>query len=525
MSLSAPEQTPAWLALRAHRAARRKIPLRRLFMENRRRFEEFSLQFDDLLLDFSKTALTAETVSLLEEIAATMSIGVRRDAMFGGEIINESERRAVCHPALRAEANSSFGGGDAATDIQTERRRMLSYAEQCRGGGNAVGGGDFTDILNIGIGGQRLAVEMAAAALRSYHGKLRLHFVSNMDGAAISDALATLDARHTLVIISSKTFSTTETLHNAERAKRWLAGQLGGDNIHMHLAATTASAAAAKAFGIRNIFIFPDCVGGRYSIWGAAGLPLALAVGKKHFTDFLRGAQELDVHFCTAAPRDNMPFMLGLLGIWHRNICGYRTRAILPYDWRLSLLPSYLQQLDMESNGKNVCYNGVPTKTATVPVVWGTAGTDAQHAYFQMLHQGTDIVPCEFVAVVAGGNDEGEEQRRLLTANCFAQSAALMHGDKTTASHLRFCGGRPSATLLFKRLTPHSLGRLLALYEHRTFVEGAIWGINSFDQWGVQLGKSVATKLHSQLSGKQSSLSEDSSTAGLIQHYRRLGGD
>lgn len=515
------EKTAVWRALRARRAARRRIPLRRLFAENPRRFGEFSLCLDDLLLDFSKTALDGETAELLCQLAEAAGVGEQRAAMFSGAPVNKSENRAALHVALRAADGEIFcGGKNIMPAVIAARKDMLNYAEACRGGRIvAADGAPFTDVLHIGIGGAMLGAKTAAAALRDFCGGLRLRFADNIDGAALADALSELDARRTLVVVSSKSFATAETCQNARRAARWLAAAIGAENVARHLAAATAAPKKARQFGAGRIFAFEHWTGGRYSVWGAAGLPLALAAGKKHFLDFLAGARCMDEHFLSAPPRQNLPLMLGMLGIWHRNICRYPTRAVLPYARRLRFLPAYLQQLDMESNGKQTGADGGALKTETAPVVWGAEGTCAQHSFFQMLHQGTDIAPCEFILAARGKNSDAE-QRRLLAANCLAQSAALMSGAHATESHRRFVGGRPSITILFGEITPFSLGRLLALFEHRAFVEGAVWGVNSFDQWGVELGKTWAAKLSEQFGGDAAD--EDSSTRGLLAHCKKL---
>lgn len=526
--MSGIDKTAAWKALQAHYAARRGVPLRQLFAEDGRRFEKFSLSLDDLLLDFSKTSLNADTVALLCNLAEQAEVSARRDAMFAGEAVNASEAQAALHVALRAGAADDFtcAGKSLMPPIIAARRAMLDFAEDCRCG-HLTGGGDeaFSDVVNIGIGGSDLGPAMAVAALRPYHDGPRLHFVSNMDGAHLVDTLAGLVARRTLILISSKTFTTAETMHNARRAREWLAAGVGEANTEKHLVAMTAAPARAQAFGVPRIFSYGDWVGGRYSLWGAVGLPLALAIGKERFLEFLDGARGMDEHFLQAPPAKNLPLMFGLLGVWHRNFCAYPTRAVLPYAQRLHLLPAYLQQLDMESNGKHVLQNGEAATTATAPVVWGTAASNAQHAYFQMLHQGTDIVPGEFI-VAAQGHETDDERQKLLVGNCLAQSAALCFGEESANNppHRHFAGGRPSVTLLCRQFTPYSLGRLLALFEHRTFVEGAIWGVNSFDQWGVELGKTLAARLHKTLAEERPAEHEDSSTQGLIQHWRRLAG-
>ncbi len=521
------DKTPAWQHLCAHYLARKDIPLQKLFAEDENRFANFSLALDDLLVDFSKTSLTKETVLLLCDLAQQAGVFAYRDSMFGGDLINQSESRAVLHTALRADSSAKIlcDGENIMPQIIAEREKMLQFAKACRcGEAKTASGETFLDVVHIGIGGSDLGPAMATAALRPYHDGPRLHFVSNMDCAHIADTLAALDARRTLILISSKSFTTTETMLNAHIARQWLGQSIGEENIALHMAAMTAKPEKARQFGLERIFTYGEWVGGRYSLWGSAGLPLAIAIGEEHFLQFLRGAGELDLHFLNAPPEKNIPLMLGLLGIWHRNFCGYQTRAVLPYLQRLHLLPAYLQQLDMESNGKHVLHNGDAVTTSTVPVVWGTAATNAQHAYFQMLHQGTDIIPGEFIAAVRGHDSkvvENEESQQLLMANCFAQSAALLNGDNDTDKppHRRFKGGRPSVTILFLQLTPYALGRLLALCEHRTFVEGAIWGVNSFDQWGVELGKTFATRLYDKIT--DDTKDEDSSTRGLVEYYNR----
>ena len=532
------QDSPAWRALSEHGKRQKHVSLPGLFSEDARRFEKFSLRLDDLLLDVSKTSLSETTLKLLFELAKERGVFTLRDSMFAGDKINRSEDRAVLHCALRAaeEASIFCDGKNIVPQVIAERRAMLDFAEQCRSGEFAAADGKpFSDVVNIGIGGSDLGPAMAVAALRPYHDGLRAHFVANMDGADLADTLAQLDAQRTLIVVSSKTFTTIETMTNAEMAKQWLVKHNASPD--QHLAAATAAADKARQFGAGQVFAYGEWVGGRCSLWGAVGLPLALAVGKKHFLQFLSGAREMDAHFISAAPEHNIPLVLALVGVWHRNFCNFPTRAVLPYDQRLHLLPAYLQQLDMESNGKSVSRDahenakesGTSESTAaTSPVVWGSAGTNAQHAYFQMLHQGTDIVPCEFI-IAAEGHEKDDNQHKWLLANCFAQSAALMQGDDNPAlpPQRRFPGNRPSVTILHRKLTPHSLGRLIALCEHRTFAEGCIWGVNSFDQWGVELGKVLAKTFRPQLDADfQQSTEEsdpkDSSTNGLLACARRL---
>ena len=502
-----------------------------LFAADARRFEGFSCRVDDLLLDFSKTSISRAALAKLLALAKAAGVEARRDEMFAGKKINRSEGRAVGHAALRAGENSPLFATPAARRMaalaRAQRAAMLRFAEQCRAGKIAAANGKrFLDVVNIGIGGSDLGVAMATAALAPFGktgggGKgLRAHFVANMDGAHLRDVLANLRVEKTLVVVSSKTFTTAETLSNARLAQEWLQKALGKKAAAAHIVAATAAPKLAAAFGVSRVFCYGNWVGGRFSLWGAAGLPLALSVGAAHFNELLRGAESMDLHFCQASAAGNMPLLLGLVGVWHRNVCGYPTRAILPYDERLRLLPAHLQQLDMESNGKSAGMDGKAARLQTAPVVWGSAGTNAQHAYFQMLHQGADIVPAEFV-VSAKPVAAPAKQHRLLLANCLAQSAALMQGDKTAAdAQKRFAGNRPSITLMQKQLTPFALGRLLALYEHRAFVEGVIWEVNSFDQWGVQLGKSMAKKLAPLFDSAAASKTQDASTRGLLAHCR-----
>lgn len=498
-----------------------------LFAADTQRFNDFSACCDDLLLDFSKTGISRPALQLLLQLAQLRQVEAYRDAMFRGEPINRSENRAVLHTALRARAEQTVivDGEDIMPAVCRARAALLEFADGCRSGQvTAADGRPYTDVINIGIGGSDLGPAMATAALAPYGGDLRLHFVSNMDGAHLSDTLAGLEAARTLVIISSKTFTTIETMTNAAAARQWLADGMGEAAAGQQLVAVTAATERAQAFGIGRIFSYESWVGGRYSLWGAVGLPIMLAIGRESFEAFLAGAATMDGHFCSAPPQKNLPLLFGLVGVWHRNICGYPTRALLPYDQRLHLLPAYLQQLEMESNGKHITQDG-QSAAATVPVVWGSAGTNAQHAYFQMLHQGTDMVPGEFI-VAAQPTAADEEQHKLLVANCLAQSAALMGGDESAAElQQRFPGNRPSVTILYKKLTPYTLGQLIALYEHRTFVEGVIWGINSFDQWGVELGKVMAKQLRPMLEESADSSGQDASTQGLLAHYRRCRGE
>ena len=501
--------------------------LRTLFAENPRRFATFSASLDDLLLDYSKTRLTAASRALLLELAAAAGVAEQRDAMFAGETINTTENRAVLHTALRNVENTPVvvDGVDVMPEVNKSFSALFGFAEAVRRGGiAATDGAPFTDVINIGIGGSDLGPAMVTGALAPYHDGPRLHFVSNVDAAHLADTVRRLDPARTLVIVASKTFTTIETMTNAGSARQWIVAALGEGAVAAHFAAVSTALDKVGAFGIAadRTFGFWDWVGGRYSVWSAIGLPVMLAIGPKNFRAFLGGAHEMDRHFCLAPPEQNLPLLLGLIGVWHRDVCGFGARAILPYDQRLARFPAYLQQLDMESNGKRVTKAGEPVKRPTGPLVWGEPGTNGQHAFYQLLHQGTDIIPAEFLVAARGHEPEMAAHHRLLIANCLAQSEALMKG-RTLAEaggnpHRVFPGNRPSVTLAYETLDPRTLGRLIALYEHRVFVEAAIWGINAFDQWGVELGKELAANLLPMVVSGQPGAAVDSSTAGLVLH-------
>jgi glucose-6-phosphate isomerase len=518
---AAPDETACWQALRALRASGRSRRIATLVDGEPRRFAAFSVALDDLLLDYSRTALTSEIRAALLRLAAARGVAQRRDAMAAGARVNRSEDRAALHMALRAAPGDVFatGGADVLPEVLETRARVAAFADEIRFGA-------FTDVVNIGIGGSDLGPAMATLALAPYHDGPRVHFVSNVDGAHLHDVLSRLDPAATLVVVASKTFTTVETMTNAASARRWIVDALGEDAVARHFAAVSTATARVAAFGIgpERSFGFRDWVGGRYSIWSAIGLPLSIAIGPAGFAAFLAGAREMDRHFLTAAPDANMPLLLGMIGIWHRVLCGYPTRAVLPYDQRLARLPAYLQQLDMESNGKSVTAEGAAVALPTAPVVWGEPGTNGQHAFFQMLHQGTDIVPCEFLIASEGHEPAYAHHHALLVANCLAQAEALMRGrdDPALPPHRRFPGDRPSVTLAYRRLDPATLGKLIALYEHRVFVEAAILGINPFDQWGVELGKEMATALLPLVTGANPGPARDASTAGLLAHFATL---
>jgi glucose-6-phosphate isomerase len=512
-----------WKHLDTHHSKIRDRRILSLF-EDAGRFEHFSARSGDLLLDFSKTNLDQTCLNLLLDLAHDRGVETRRDAMFKGDKINTSEDRAVLHTALRAEDNASVlvDGHNVMSQIRETRTRMAAFADEVRSGEvKTADGRQFSDVVNIGIGGSDLGPAMTTLALAPYHDGPRAHFVSNIDPAHVSGVLAGLDPATTLVIIASKTFTTVETMTNAETALAWLHAALG-DRATRHLAAVSSATDKTSELGIdpARVFGFGDWVGGRYSVWGPVGLPLMLAIGPARFDEFLTGARTMDEHFCNADLSQNLPVLLGLTGIWHRNICGYASRAVLPYDQNLKRLPAYLQQLDMESNGKSVGSEGTPLTRASGPIIWGEPGTNGQHAFYQLLHQGTTIVPCEFLIAAEGHNPELGHQHDLLKANCLAQSEALMCGRTTKGkSHREFTGDRPSITLAYPKLTPFTLGQIMALYEHRVFVEGTIWGLNSFDQWGVELGKELANTLLPIVKGVDAT-GKDGSTKGLIAALR-----
>ncbi|MDD7910385.1 glucose-6-phosphate isomerase [Pseudovibrio exalbescens] len=535
-----------WTKISEHAKALETTALTDLFEKDATRFDKFSRNSEDLLIDFSKVKMTEETLELLLELARAANLEGVRDAMFSGEKINTTENRAVLHTALRNQSDRQImvDGKDVMPDVSDVLVRMGEFAEGIRSGEiSAANGNPFTDIVNIGIGGSDLGPVMATLALAPYHDGPRTHFVSNVDGAHIHDTLKVLDPATTLVIVASKTFTTIETMTNAATARKWLVEACGEEAVAHQFAAVSTALDKVSAFGIdeERVFGFWDWVGGRYSIWSAIGLPLMIAIGPDAFGEFLAGAHAMDEHFRTAPLENNLPVLMGLIGIWHRNGLGYATRAILPYDQRLSRFPAYLQQLDMESNGKQVTKDGTAVATQTGPIVWGEPGTNGQHAFYQLIHQGTSTIPCEFIAAVNSHEPELQNHHNLLLANCLAQSEALLRGRSleavqekmkatgATAEQIEklapqkvFPGNRPSTTILYDQLTPFAFGRLIALYEHRVFVEGVIWNINSFDQWGVELGKELATQLLPMIEKPVEAADKDGSTLGLLGFVHSL---
>jgi glucose-6-phosphate isomerase len=534
------DKTAAWAALQQHfDVSGKNFDARDAFASDDKRFETLSQQAPYVFADLSKNRLDATTQALLMDLARQSGVEAHRDAMFAGEKINNAEDRAVMHWLLRKSENTSkntsnmpLAGGFTASaainnivNIDAELvlvhqtlKPMLAYAEQIRTDAQ------ITDIVNIGIGGSDLGPLMAVLALDSFAntGK-RLHFVSNVDGHELAAVLKNLKAENTLFLVASKTFTTIETMTNALSAKAWFEANYADKSallvkdkgISRHFAALTTNVAAANSFGISTTFGFWDWVGGRYSLWSAIGLPIAIAIGAQGFKDMLAGASAMDEHFRTAPLESNLPVKLGLLDVWYRNFHGFSSRCVAPYHSALKRLPAYLQQLEMESNGKQVDANGQALPFSTSAVVWGEPGTNGQHAFFQMLHQGTDVVPVEFIAVKNARHSLPGHQQRLL-ANAVAQAQALMMGKADAGGHKNFPGNRPSTTMLLEDLTPASFGALIALYEHRVFVAGSVWGINSFDQWGVELGKVLAVDIEKRMSsGDLSGL--DGSTQGLLK--------
>ena len=534
-----------WQSLASHAEALKGTSLRQLFASNPNRFAELSYSDADLLIDFSKSRLTPELLALLCRFAQEAGVEARRDAMFAGEKINSTEKRAVLHTALRNLSDKPVivDGEDVMPDVREVLAALGDFAEGLRAGEiTGATGKAFTDVVNIGIGGSDLGPAMTTLAMAPYHDGPRLHYVSNVDGAHLADTVKHLDPETTLFIVASKTFTTIETMTNARSARLWVANALGERAVGAHFAAVSTAIDKVAAFGIEpsRVFGFWDWVGGRYSVWSAIGLPLMIAIGPDAFAEFLEGAHAMDLHFQTAPVENNLPMLMGLVGVWNRNALGYAARAVLPYDQRLSRLPAYLQQLDMESNGKGVTLDGSPVSVETGPLVWGEPGTNGQHAFYQLLHQGTTVIPCEFIVAAQGHESDLAHHHEMLVANCLAQSEALMLGRTEAearaqleaaglspeeidhlAPHKVFPGDRPSITIVHDQLTPYALGRLIALYEHRVFVEGVIWGINSFDQWGVELGKELATALLPMVKGEADSSAKDSSTRGLLATLRQ----
>ena len=539
-------QSPEWKALQSHHTAVSQQHMRELFRADPKRFDRFSLRFEDVLLDYSKNRVTGETMDLLRKLAMAADLPRWTEKMFAGEKINITEDRAVLHVALRNRSNTPIlvDGKDVMPAVNAVFKHMREFSEAVRGGQwKGYTGKAITDIVNIGIGGSDLGPVMVTEALKPYgSANLRVHFVSNVDGTHIAEAVKRLNPETTLFIIASKTFTTQETLTNAHSARDWFLKTAKDESaVAKHFVALSTNAKEVARFGIdtRNMFEFWDWVGGRYSLWSAIGLSIALYIGMDHFEQMLDGAHAMDGHFRTAPFEQNLPVTLALIGLWYNNFFGAQTEAILPYDQYMHRFAAYFQQGDMESNGKSITREGAHVDYQTGPVLWGEPGTNGQHAFYQLIHQGTKLIPCDFLVPIESQNPLGEHHRILLS-NFFAQTEALMKG-KTEAEvraelqasglsgaaleklvpHKVFEGNRPTNSIMFQKLTPRTLGSLIALYEHKIFTQGIIWRINSFDQWGVELGKQLAKAILPELEKPGAVTTHDSSTNGLIDHYKQ----
>ena len=544
--MSDPTELPSWKALQSHYHEASRLQMRDLFRQDPQRFAKFSLRFDDILLDFSKNRITEETFRLLIGLAREADLTGWREKMFTGQKINTTEDRAVLHVALRNRSNRPIlvDGKDVMFEVNAVLAHMREFTEAVRSGAwKGYTGKSITDVVNIGIGGSDLGPVMATEALKPYaKAGLHVQFVSNVDGTHIAETLKPLSPETTLFIVASKTFTTQETLTNAHSAKDWFlrsANEVG--HVAKHFVALSTNTAEVEKFGIdkRNMFEFWDWVGGRYSLWSAIGLPIAVSIGMDRFEEMLSGGHAMDEHFRTAPLEKNLPVVLAVVGVWYNNFFGAQTEAILPYDQYMHRFPAYFQQGDMESNGKSVTRDGKPCMWSTGPIIWGEPGTNGQHAFYQLIHQGTKLVPCDFMAPVETHNPLGEHHPILLS-NFFAQTEALMKGktaeevkaelkgSKLSPQELErlipqktFAGNRPTNSILFQKLTPRTLGMLIALYEHKIFTQGVIWNINSFDQWGVELGKQLAKAILPELKTSGEVASHDVSTNGLINYFKQ----
>ncbi|MBF0156115.1 MAG: glucose-6-phosphate isomerase [Magnetococcales bacterium] len=541
-------ELPAWKALQAHRDQNLNRHMRDLFSQDAGRFSAFSVQLEDLLFDYSKNNVTADTMRLLFDLARSCEVEAWRDRMFAGQAINNTERRAALHVALRNPAESHIlpDGQNIMPAIKEVLDHMRRFSEEVRNGNwKGATGRAITDVVNIGIGGSDLGPVMVCEALKPYMSEgLKVHFVSNVDGTHIAETVKELDAETTLFIVASKTFTTQETIANARSARAWLVDRLGEAAVGKHFVALSTNTQEVSRFGIdtRNMFGFWDWVGGRYSLWSAIGLPIALAVGFDRFQELHAGGHAMDTHFASAPLEQNIPVIKALVGIWNHNFLGAEAYAVLPYDQYLHRLPAYLQQADMESNGKSVTRDGHPLSWQTGPILFGEPGTNGQHSFYQLMHQGTRMVPADFLAAVESHNPIGEHHPMLLS-NFFAQTEALMRGKtrdearaelraqglageqlEFMAAHKVFAGNRPTNSILVRRFTPRTLGMIIALYEHTIHVQGILWGINSYDQWGVELGKQLAQKILPELTAPGQVTGHDSSTNGLINYFKGLRG-
>ena len=537
---------PAWNALQQHYKKAKKLHLRDLFEKDSKRFEKFSIRFNDILLDYSKNRITDETMKLLLQLAREAKVKKWIEKMFSGEKINFTENRAVLHIALRNRSNRAIyvDGTDVMPAVNAELAKMKAFCEKVRSGEwKGYTGKAITDVVNIGIGGSDLGPLMVCEALKPYGSKLNVHFVSNVDGTHIAETLKKINPETTLFLIASKTFTTQETMTNAQTARAWFLKSANDETaVAKHFAALSTNSKAVAEFGIdtKNMFGFWDWVGGRYSLWSAIGLSIALFIGFENFEELLRGAFEMDAHFRTAPFEKNLPVILALLGIWYNNFFGAETYALLPYDQYLHRFAAYFQQGDMESNGKRITREGKVVSYQTGQIVWGEPGTNGQHAFYQLIHQGTKLIPCDFLAPALSHNPIGEHHQILLS-NFFAQTEALMKGKtekevrkeleaqglkkkeiEKLLPHKVFEGNRPTNSILFQKLTPKTLGSLIAMYEHKIFVQSIIWNINAFDQWGVELGKQLAKAILPELKDEKTVETHDASTNGLINYYKSL---
>jgi len=544
--MTALTDSAAWIALEKHHENMSSQHMRDLFSADDKRFERYHREFGDLLLDFSKNIITDETLTLLLNLAEQADIKGWAKKTFSGEQINNTEGRSVLHVALRNRSNTPImsDGKDVMPEVNAVLDKMRGFTDSVRNGEwKGYTGKRITDVVNIGIGGSDLGPVMVTEALKPYTQRdLAIHFVSNIDGTHMAETLRVCDPETTLFIVASKTFTTQETITNATTARSWLIDAAGDKAaVAKHFVALSTNAEAVSAFGIdtNNMFEFWDWVGGRYSFWCAIGLPIILAIGMDNFEELLAGAHEMDQHFLNTDYKDNLPVIMGMLGIWYNNFFGAQSLAILPYDQYMHRFSAYFQQGDMESNGKRVNRDGDVVDYSTGPVIWGEPGTNGQHAFYQLIHQGTKMIPCDFIAPVETQNPVGEHHS-ILMSNFFAQTEALMKGKNESEAradlkkagmsgqeledllpHKVFPGNKPTNSIMLQKLTPRSLGNLVALYEHKIFVQGMVWGINSFDQWGVELGKQLAQSIQPELSDNTPIQSHDSSTNGLINHYKK----
>lgn len=550
MSIStktSPAKLPAWIKLQAHRKQWEGRHLRDLFAQDDSRFQKYSQKFDDFLLDYSKNYLTEETMALLLQLAEEAGLPEWTEKMLAGEKINHTESRAVLHIALRSNGKRPMmvDGKDVMPAVKKVLSQMRSFSDAVRNGSHAgFTGKQITDVVNIGVGGSDLGTAMVCEALSPYaSNKINVHFLSNIDGNHFQQIAKQVHPETTLFVVASKTFTTQETMVNAQSAKQWLVDVLGDfEAVKNHFVAISSNTEAATNFGIakENVFEFWDWVGGRFSLWSAIGLPIALYIGMDKFEELLAGAHEMDEHFLTADYQNNLPVIMAMLGIWHINFFGVRAHAVMPYDQHLHGLPAYLCQAEMESNGKGIDRQGNAVNYLTAPIVFGDAGTDGQHSFYQLLHQGTQFTTSDFI-VAANSSHDMAEHHEILISNFFAQTEAFMNGRdeeeavarlkeqkcdddtiKKLLAYKKFAGDKPSTSIMYKQLTPNTLGRLIALYEHKIFIQGVIWNINSFDQMGVELGKELARTIQTELHDNKKVSTHDSSTNGLINYYKEL---